>query len=141
LPPPRFTDLRRFCEIDGWEELQDALGRTGDYRRYRNVLDDGTILRTRMSHGSGEIANPELWTRIWRHQLGLEKEEDFWHAVRTGRPVPRGAAPPVPPAGPTTPGWVVAGLIRAGRSESEIRSLTADEATQLLREIWAGRRD
>jgi hypothetical protein len=105
------------------------------------MLDDGTILRTRVSHGSGEIASPDLWARIWRDQLGLEKEEDFWDALRTGWPVPRGEAPPVPPTGPTTPGWVVAGLIRAGRSEPEIRSLTADEATQLLHEIWTGRRD
>jgi hypothetical protein len=45
-----------------------------------------------------------------------------------------------PPTGPSIPGWVVAGLIRAGRAEAEIHSLTADEATRLLNEIWVGGR-
>ena len=141
MPPPKFADLRRFCEIDGWEELQGARGGTGDHRRFRKVLGDGTILRTRVSHGSGEIADPGLWRRIWREQLGLESEDEFWQALRSGRSVDRGGEPAAPPAGPSTPGWVVAGLIRAGRTEEEIRSLGADAATQLLQEIWAGERD
>ncbi len=133
-----FDDLRRFCEIDGWEELQRVRGGVGDHRRFRKVLADGTILRTRVSHGSGEIADSGLWTRIWRDQLGLESEDAFWNALRTGRPVARGEAPPNPPAGPSTPGWVVAGLLRASVSEAEIRALTADEAQRRLEAIWAG---
>jgi len=140
LPTPRFTELSRFCEIDGWEEVQRGRGGTGDHRRYRKVLADGTILRTRVSHGAGEIADPGLWARIWRHQLGLETEAAFWEALRTGRPVDRGDASVDPPAGPSIPGWVVAGLFQAGRTEAEIRSLTADEATELLYELWAGER-
>ena len=137
MPPPSFADLRRFCEIDGWEEVHRVRGGAGDGRRYRKLLADGTILRTRVSHETGEIGDPGLWVRIWRDQLGLESEDAFWHALRTGQPVDRGESPATPPAGPSIPGWVVAGLVHAGRTESEIRELTADEATRLLHEIWA----
>jgi hypothetical protein len=138
LRPPSFADLRRFCEIDGWEELGRVRGGTGDHRRYRKVLDDGTILRTRVSHG-GEIADPGLWTRIWRDQLGLESEDAFWRALRDGRPADRGEPTVGLPPGPSIPGWVVVGLLRAGRTEVEIRSLTAAEAQGLLEELWARR--
>lgn len=116
-------------------------GGTGDHRRFRKVLADGTILRTRVSHGRGEIGDPGLWTRIWRDQLGLESEDAFWQALSDGRPVNRGGAAAEHPSGPSIPGWVVAGLIRAGRSEAELRSLTAGEARQLLEELWARPRD
>lgn len=140
MPPPKFDDLRRFCEIDGWEEVHRVRvrGGAGDHRRYRKVLADGTILRTRVSHGAGEIGDPGLWTRIWRDQLGLESEDDFWQTLGTGEAVERGENPVVPPAGPSIPGWVVDGLLRAGRAEAEIREFGADEATRLLHEIWSG---
>ena len=137
MPPPDFDDLRRFCETDGWEELRRARGGRGDHRRYRKVLTDGTILRTRVSHGAGAIGDPGLWRRIWHDQLGLETEDAFWAVLRTGRPVDRGDAPATPPPGPSTPAWVVDGLLRAGRTEDEIRGLTAEAATKLLHEIWA----
>ena len=136
MPPPSFDDLRRFCEIDGWEELQRVRGGAGDHRRYRKVLADGTILRTRVSHGRGEIGDPGLWARIWREQLGLEREDVFWQTVRYGRPVDRGDKPVSPPSGPSIPAWVVTGLLRAGHTESEIRVLGADEARRLLEELW-----
>ena len=129
------------CEIDRWEELERGRGGAGDHRRYRKVLADGTILRTRVSHGAGEIGDPGLWTRIWRDQLGLETEDAFWQVLRTGRPVARGDPPADRPTGPSIPGWVAAGLIRAGRSEAEIRSLAAEAATELLYELWARARD
>jgi hypothetical protein len=132
LPQPRFRDLRRFCELDGWEELAGALGGTGDHRRYRKVLPDGTILRTTVSHGSGRIEHPGLWQRIWRDQLGLESEDEFWAVLRTRKAAPRGAPAPAPPAGPTIPAWIVAGLLRAGLGEEEIRRLGPDEARRRL---------
>ena len=137
MPPPSHDDLRRFCELDGWEELPRARGGTGDHRRYRKVLPDGTILRTKVSHGRSEIGDPGLWRRIWREQLGLASEDVFWRALRESRPVDRSGVSPAPPAGPSIPGWVVAGLLRAGVNEADLRSLTADEARRRLDEIWS----
>lgn len=137
MPQPDFEDLRRFCEIDGWEELHPVRGGSGDHRRYRKLLADGTILRTRVSHGRGQIGDPSLWARIWRHQLGLESEDSFWQALRDGRAVARGGAAPRRPDGPSTPAWVVAGLLRTGRTEAAIRALRADEAQHLLEELWS----
>ncbi len=137
MPQPSFDDLRRFCAIDGWEERERVRGGTGDHRRYRKILADGTILRTKVSHGGGEIGDPGLWRRIWREQLGLECEEQFWEALRAGEPVDRGAAQPSPPAGPSIPAWVVAGLLREGVPEAEIRELDAGEAQRRLQERWS----
>jgi hypothetical protein len=137
LPQPEYDDLRRFCELDGWEELSRVRGGSGDHRRYRKVLPDGTILRTKVSHGKGQIGDPGLWRRIWRDQLGLDREDLFWQALRESRPVDRGGASPTPPTGPSVPAWVVAGLLRAGVQEADLRSLTADEARRRLEEIWS----
>lgn len=138
MPRPRFSDIRRFCEIDGWEELGRTRGGTGDHWRYRKVLGDGMVLRTRASHSDEQIGDPGLWQRIWKHQLDLDSEEQFWEALRTGQPVPREAhEPTAPAAGPSIPAWVVQGLLRAGVPESEIRELDPDEARGRLEEIWS----
>ena len=138
MPQPRFSDIRRFCVIDGWEELSRTREGTGDHWRYRKVLGDGTVLRTRASHSDEQIGDPGLWQRIWKHQLVLDSEEQFWDALRTGQPVSREAhGTPAAPAGPSIPAWIVQGLLRAGVRESEIRSLDAEDARRRLEEIWS----
>ena len=137
MPPPIFDDLRRFVEIDAWEELERVQGGTGDHHRYRKVLADGTILRTRVSHGSGEIGDAGLWKRIWHDQLELENEDVFWHSLRDRKPVDRGDAGPPSPSSPSIPAWVVAGLLRSGVLEADIAALDAADAQHLLDERWA----
>lgn len=137
MPPPSLDDLRRFVEIDAWEELERVRGGTGDHNRYRKVLADGTILRTRVSHGSGEIGDAGLWKRIWRDQLGLESEDVFWQSLADRKPVDRGDVQPPAPSSPSIPGWVVAGLLRTGMLEADIAALDAGEAQRLLEERWA----
>ena len=136
MPQPTWSDLRRFCEVDGWEQRGRTRGGIGDHFRYRKRLPDGRVLRTKASHGNGEISTG-LWHRILRDQLELDNEEQFWGVLRTGRPVARGSAEPSPPARPTTPAWIVASLLRAGVREDEIRELSADEAQRRLDEIWS----
>jgi hypothetical protein len=101
------------------------------------VLADGTVLRTRASHSDEQIGDPGLWQSIWKHQLGLDSEEQFWEALRAGKPVSREAHEPSAPTGPSIQAWVVQGLLRAGVPESEIRGLGPDEARQRLEEIWS----
>ena len=137
LPPPRHADLRRFCELDGWEELTGAAGKRGDHFRYRKILPDGTILRARVSHGSGRIEDPGLWRHIWRDQLGLETEVEFWEVLEQRRPSARAGVASPPPPGPSIPAWVVEGLLRAGVSEAEIRQLGESEARRRLDDLWS----
>ena len=138
---PRWSDLRRFCEIDGWEERGRTRGGTGDHFRYRKMLADGRVLRTKASHGSDEIGDPRLWHHILRDQLELESEEQFWEALRSGRLVARVPAQPGPPSGPSMPTWVVSGLLRAGVAEADIRRMSPEEARARLEELWSRPRD
>ena len=64
---PSWRELKRFCERDGWE-----LYKSTDHLYYRKICDDGTILRTKVSHGSGEIPKT-LWNEILKKQLQVSK--------------------------------------------------------------------
>jgi hypothetical protein len=65
---PSNRDLKRFCENDGWE-----LYKSTDHDFYRKVLPNGTVLRTKVSRGSGQI-NGHLWKRILSKQLQVTQD-------------------------------------------------------------------
>ena len=65
---PRWKDLKRYCERDNWELYKET-----DHYFYRKILDDGTVLRTKVSKGSGEIHYP-LWREILNKQLQTTQE-------------------------------------------------------------------
>jgi hypothetical protein len=126
VPIPEKKDVKRFCELDGWERTE---AESPDNHRYRKRLDDGTILRTKVSHGRGPICRaPRLWTKIWRHRLGLASEDQFWQVLKTRKPAPRGA-PAEPPSEPQMPAWLFEALVYTFQvDEDEVRSLSEDEA-------------
>ena len=137
MPQPKFSDIRRFCQIDGWEETRGASGKRGDHFRYRKVLEDGRILRTRASHSDDEIGDPSLWRRIWRDQLALASEAQFWEALQSGEPVNRTQSA-LAPAGPSLPGWLVESLIRkVGMPPEEVAQMTEQEALDRLNEFYS----
>ena len=65
---PRWTDVKRFVENDGWE-----LYKATDQDYYRKQLPDGTLRRTKVSRSSKEI-NPDRWRNIQSRQLGVSQE-------------------------------------------------------------------
>jgi hypothetical protein len=65
---PTWKELKRFCERDGWKLYKDT-----DHYYYRKVDDDGTIRRTKVSKGSGEIKH-HLWKEILKKQLRVTQE-------------------------------------------------------------------
>lgn len=65
---PSWRELRRFCDTDGW-----TLYRATDHCYYRKQLPDDTILRTKVSKGSGEI-HGHLWDEIRNRQLKVTQE-------------------------------------------------------------------
>ncbi|NLB19006.1 MAG: type II toxin-antitoxin system HicA family toxin [Syntrophomonadaceae bacterium] len=65
---PSWRDLRRFCEADGWE-----LYKRTDHDSFRKTMPDGTLKRTKVSRGSGEIG-AKLWRLILKKQLQVTQE-------------------------------------------------------------------
>ena len=45
---PKWKELKRFCENDGWELYKDT-----DYYYFRKIDEDGNLKRTKVSKGSG----------------------------------------------------------------------------------------
>ena len=66
---PKWKELKRFCENDGWELYKET-----DHYFYRKLLQDGTMLRTKVSRSSGEIG-AVLWKEILKRQLQTTQEE------------------------------------------------------------------
>ena len=126
---PTYSDLKRFCAVDGWYDRDARRGAaTGDHFRYGRVLRDGTRLRTRVSHGSGSIRDSATFKDILREQLRVT-EEQFWLAVDKGvAPHRPGDAAPEPP-GPGIPHDLASNLVRkAGCSLEEVRGMSESEA-------------
>lgn len=65
---PKWKELKRYCEYDGWELYKDT-----DHYYFRKRNDDKSILRTKVSKGSGEI-QPKLWQEILKKQLKVSQE-------------------------------------------------------------------
>jgi len=136
LPLPTWNDLERFCELDGWDR------REGDHIRFRKQLDDGRILRTKMSHKGADTIGPGLWTHIWRTQLALQSEADFWHALETREPVVRDVPEAREPKRPGLPAWLWQRLIEdVGLGEDEVKALSEEEALARLHALWARARE
>lgn len=66
---PTWKELKRFIENDGWE-----LYKKTDHYFYRKIDEDGNLLRTKVSMGSGEIKH-HLWREILKKQLKVTQEE------------------------------------------------------------------
>ncbi len=65
---PKWKELKRFCENDGWELYKNT-----DHYYFRKKDENGTIRKTKVSKGSEEI-KPGLWQEILKKQLQITKE-------------------------------------------------------------------
>lgn len=65
---PSWKEIKRFCETDDWE-----LYKATDHWFYRKVMPDGTVKRTKVSMGPGQV-NGHLWQEILRRQLQVTQE-------------------------------------------------------------------
>ena len=70
---PKWKDLKRFCDADGWECYKST-----DHYFYRKKMADGTIKRTKVSRGSGEI-HAHMWKEILKNQL--QETEDYFNKM------------------------------------------------------------
>ncbi|MBQ6739080.1 MAG: hypothetical protein IJQ99_08705 [Synergistaceae bacterium] len=65
---PKWKELKRFCDNDGWICYKKT-----DHYYYRKILENGDILLTKISMGSGEISK-YLWQEIRNRQLKVTQE-------------------------------------------------------------------
>ena len=65
---PRWKELKRFCERDGWELYKDT-----DHYFFRKIDSNGNLRRTKVSKGSEEI-HPAMWREILKKQLQVSQE-------------------------------------------------------------------
>jgi hypothetical protein len=70
--PPKFKDLKRYCEKNGWVLVRDT-----NHWYYEKALANGDVLSTKVSHAVHREIPGELWQRILRKQLHTT-EQEFW---------------------------------------------------------------
>lgn len=73
--PPKFGDLKRYCEKNGW-----VLVRSSDHWYYEKVLADGTVLRAKVSRAVHKEIPKLLWQRMLKKQLKIT-EKEFWESL------------------------------------------------------------
>jgi len=131
-PAPDRAAHRQFCLTEQWTEVQRPAGGTVRHHlTYELHLDDGRVLRTRISRppSRGLTYGPSIWGHILRDQLEVT-EEEFWACVDEGK-VPVRSRPAAPPP-EAIPAGIVFLLRRHGVREEEILALTKAEAVALL---------
>lgn len=137
--PGTRKDHDRFCRIEQWTEVRDARGRkVGHHLTYELALDDGRILRTRISRPADSTSyGPSLWRHILTTQLAVT-EQEFWECVTHRRPpVRNGAAGGLPER--ALPAQLVHQLLHtAGVPEGDIARLTLEQALEIMNRHWSG---
>lgn len=129
---PTWGMVRRFCERQGFRQA------TTDHDFYDKVLPDGSTAGTKISFGLAETETvpSSLWPRIWKRQLRLPAEEEFWRGLDGGPvafdlPQAAEAAQPLPD--------YLARHLREDRHlpEDAIAALSRTDAQRLLNEWYS----
>jgi hypothetical protein len=111
-----------------------------DHFRYRKILPDGRILRTKVSHGKMQYG-AQLWGHIWKTQLALQSPDQFWECLEKRRPVDRQLAAPSRklPRPERLPAGLVVSLTKVvGLDESAVLAMTINEAETRWQEFLRG---
>ena len=127
---PTWGQVRQFCIAQGYQE------RRGDHDRYIKVIgreSSGTMI----SHGvDGETVPTQMWVLVWKRQLKLASEEEFWKGLR-GEAV-QYAIPPAPESLTPLPAYLERFLRETLHwSPEQIAQTTHDEAQALLNAYYA----
>jgi hypothetical protein len=128
----------RFCEVEGWREVQSARERTNKHHiTFELPLNDGRILRTRISRPpNNETYGKAMWSHILRDQLFVTQVE-FWSCVDDGIVPIRSSALPVPPSA-ALPAGLAHQLVHILKLNSaEVAKLSLAEALELMNDHWS----
>lgn len=128
---PTWGHVRQFCRRLGYRESRT------DHFHYIKVLPDRSTSGTMVSMGvDTDEVPPQMWAMVWRHQLRLASEDEFWKGLR-GEPVEYATAVVQEPSDPL-PGYLLqflSGTLHL--SETQIAALTRQKAQQLLDNYYA----
>jgi hypothetical protein len=85
----------------------------------------------------GEVVPSEMWTRVWRRQLRLATENDFWRGLRDE--AVNYAIPPSEEPSQPLPGYLVRFLRDTLHySEKQIAATTREQAQAMLNAYYSG---
>lgn len=134
-PAATRSDHLRFCRTETWREVRNATdGLVGHHLTYELPLDDGRILRTRISRPPGkQTYGAGLWKRILRDQLDVD-DAAFWACVKDTTLPQRGAPPPPRQGIPVDLYRLLTGA--AGLPETIVRDMSIDEAVAAAQKFW-----
>lgn len=65
---PSWREIERFCRRDGWEEFK----KKGHHIYFRKKNNDGTVKRTKVSRGTGEVKG-HLWKEILKKAITSDR--------------------------------------------------------------------
>lgn len=74
----KWTDLKQFCEKDGWELYKQT-----NRWYYRKIMPDGTLKRVKVY-----MEDSEIHISMWKEILGrqLQVSQDYFYKVLTNQP-------------------------------------------------------
>jgi hypothetical protein len=128
---PTWAQIRRFRERQGFRPSKT------DHYFYDKVLPDGSTAGTKISFGVAETepVPASLWPRIWKRQLRLRVEAEFWQGLEGGM-VKYDIPPSLEPRQPL-PEYLGRHL-RDDRhwTEEQIAASSQEEAQQLLNDWY-----
>lgn len=132
------VDHDQFCRTEQWQSVRDARGRAVSHHvTYELLLDDGRILRTRISRPVNKTTyGARLWKTILTEQLSVTAAE-FWSCVRDKELPDRGHGRNDLPANSLPAGLVYQLIHVAGIPESEIAGMTLTDAMAVMTAYWS----
>ncbi len=128
---PTWGQLRQFCVAQGYQE------RRGNHDRYIKVVGERYSSGTVISHSvDGETIPTQMWLKVWKRQLILAGEEEFWKGL-DGTPV-KYDIPPAPEPQQPLPEYLRRHLLDVLHwTEEQIAETTRDQAQELLNAYYA----
>ena len=128
---PSWGQVRQFCERQEYR-----VSHTNHYY-YDKVLADGSTSGTKVSFGKdSEQVPPQLWVVVWKQQLRLADEDQFWLGL-DGSPILYDI-PPAPATVPPLPLYLQRFLRDVLHyTEEQIAETSRDTAQELLNEYHA----
>jgi hypothetical protein len=128
-------DHEKFCLTERWELVTNARGKpVRHHATYRLILQDGRILRTRISRPVDRtMYSSSIWNHILQDQLEVSDDE-FWACVDDGALPARGTAAPRASAIPLALVWQLTHTV--GMDERDVARMTKEQAVLAINDYW-----